>query len=446
MTIHSRRGFVGLALATAAAATARDSASIGLATSATRAVPAQSFADAVGICTHPNWRKTVWGSGKWPAVLAETGVGHVRGKLGAGGVGRAALGDLRGFLDRGGKLCALVANSGPVFDLPLIRKNIDFLASNVGAGHLSAIEGANEYNSPSDRPPDWAPRLRAFSKWLHDTVRADRRLDGVPLVAPSIWGRLTSDYVATGDLGRNVDRGCLHYYTGGRRPTRMGGGILKDELGGILERSLKDAIRDASILAPRKPLWVTEFGYSVAGPGQPQSRHVVSEEAAAKYLLRGLLDMFGEGVERIFLYTLLDDRRSPPRYHGLADEKFRRRASFDAVKNLMDLIHDSGAPSGLSATLSYSLGGSGGIKRQLFQKRDGTFLLTLYQDVDSYDRSRRRNITVAPRAVELKLPSAAARIEVFTPTFDLKPRLRAANSNRIIVPVGDHVTVVRISV
>ena len=83
----------------------------------------------------------------------------------------------------------------------------------------------------------------------------------------------------------------------------------------------------------------------------------------------------------------------------------------------MNLMHDNGAPAVCRRRWPTHIGGSGGIKRQLFQKRDGTFLLTLYQDVDSYDRSRRRNIAVAPRPIELKLPSAAARIEVFTPTL-----------------------------
>ncbi|MDP1910280.1 MAG: hypothetical protein Q8K85_18435, partial [Hyphomicrobium sp.] len=290
----SRRHFVGLAIATAAAA-ACDRAGFARPASGQRAIPAQRFADSIGIATHPNWRRTVWGSSDWPAALTALGVANVRGKLGSGRGGEAALAGLGNFIAKGGKLCALVANSGQDFDLPAIAKSIDFLASNLGSRGLSAIEGPNEYNRPSRRPRDWVSRLRSFQTWLHDTVRADRRLDGVPLVAPSMWGRLSSDYRALGNLGRDADIGCLHYYTGGRRPSRVGISSRTSEDGRSSEQSLGDAIADARILTPGKPLWITEFGYNIAGPGQKLSRHAITEQSAAKYLLRGLFETFAAG-------------------------------------------------------------------------------------------------------------------------------------------------------
>ena len=42
------------------------------------------FADSIGICTHPNWRTPLWASSDWEDLLLETGVRHIRGKIGRG--------------------------------------------------------------------------------------------------------------------------------------------------------------------------------------------------------------------------------------------------------------------------------------------------------------------------------------------------------------------------
>ncbi|HEY0164413.1 MAG TPA: hypothetical protein VGB39_03465, partial [Sphingomicrobium sp.] len=218
------------------------------------------------------------------------------------------------------------------------------------------------------------------------------------------------------------------------------------EGGGAGDYSITDALRDAAVVAPSKPIWITEYGYPVAGPGTPLSGHMITEPAAAKYLLRGLLDAFGLGVEKIYIYSLIDDvQRSPPRYHGLLDGNLRPRPSYHAVKNLMALFADGGR-SFAPAALGYSLGNAGGsIRQQLFQKSDGSFLLTLYQDVDSYDRKSQRDLAVAPVPVPLTLTRAASRIEIYTPTTSARPVRTAANAAELTIPVGDHVTVVKIT-
>jgi len=81
----------------------------------------------------------------------------------------------------------------------------------------------------------------------------------------------------------------------------------------------------------------------------------------------------------------------------------------------------------------------------LFQKSDGTFLLALYQDVDSYDRRTRRDLPVAPLSVPLGLTRTAARIDVFTPTTHSAAVRSATGVNALTIPVGDHVTVVKIT-
>jgi hypothetical protein len=438
----SRRAFIGGGLAVLGAAALPLCARGSLRS----AIPARQFADAIGICTHPNWRTPLWGSSGWQDLFLQTGVGHTRGKIGRGSPERSGLTGLQPLFARNVKICVTIADQTDGLDRVGTKANLDFLADVVGAHNVSAIESANEYNNPKSRPPNWAVELRDFQKWLHDTVRADRRFDNVPLVGPSIWGRLTDDYRALGNIAAEVDKGCIHYYTGGRRPTLAGRPQRRSEGGGPDTYGMADAIGEARILAPSRPMWMTEFGYAIAGPGLPQSDYFITEFAAAKYLLRGLLDAFGEGVEKIYIYSLLDDvGRSTPRYHGLADGNLRPRQTFEAVRNLMALFADRAGPF-RTGELDFSIANGGsGIKQQLFQTTDGAFLLTMYRDVDSYDRTAMRDIAVEPLPVVLKLAQPASRIEVFTPTMSNRPAQRVANAATLTVSVADEVTVVRVT-
>jgi hypothetical protein len=407
-----------------------------------RATPARKFFDAVGICTHPNWNGTLWQNSNWEAVFLETGVKNTRGKVGSGDSGRAALNHLQKLFSQGVKICVTVADQNDGLNRAGTKANVDFLASAVGGENISGIESANEYSNPATRPADWANQLREFHKWLYATVKSKPALSNVPVIGPSIWGRQTNDYITLGNLEPNIDRGCLHWYTGGRRPTRAGmPGKPADFTYG-----LKDAIREAKVLAPTKPMWITEYGYPIVGPGTPLSSFTVTEKAAAKYLIRGLFDEFGLGIEKMNIYALADDvHRDPPRYHGLTDGTLKRRLSFYAVKNLMTLFRDTGSLAS-AGSLDFTLGNlTSVIRRQLFQKSDRSFLLIMYQDVDSYDRVQFRDIVVAPVSVRLNLAQTASKIEVFTPTMSATATQSVANAKVLTIPVGDHVTVVRIT-
>jgi len=409
-----------------------------------RPVPARRFVDAVGIVTHPNQRRSAWGTTDWEHAFLETGVMNMRGLVGSRAGGRAAMGHLDPLFRAGVKLCALVTTKGPDFNLQEIGENLDFLASNVGATNLCGVESANEYNKPSKRPADWVTRLRHFQAWLYESVKANPNLRSAPVVGPSIWGRLTTDIQALGNLEPYIDKACLHYYTGGRRPTRAGRPSGADEGGGSAEYTLADSIRDAELLAPGKGLYVTEFGYPVAGPGLPLSTGFITPTAAAKYLLRGLFDMFGDGVEKIFIYTLIDDvERNPPRYHGLMSGSLERRPAFYALKNLMGLMRDSDR-SFTVQPLELTIDNASRFKSMLFQKSDGSYLLTLYQDVDSYDRRAAQDTQVSPVPATLTFARPPKSVEIYAPTFDSGPKQKGSKTSRVSIPVGDQLIVVKI--
>ncbi len=437
MSFISRRSFVGGGLAVMGA-TALPLPAFGAAIRASRA---GAFTNTVGIVTHAHWGGTIWSTTDWESLFLETGVMNTRGKIGRGTGGKAALADLQKLFSRGVKICATVAD--PNLDRVATKANVDFLANSVGAQNLSGIESANEYSNPSTRPADWAAQLRSFHQWLYDTVKSNSALQNVPVVGPSIWGRLTWDYIELGDLEPKVDRGCLHYYTGGRRPSIAGSPSSRNALGSGTYYYMADAIREAKVLAPNKPMYITEYGHPINGPNSPLSGYIITETAAAKYLPRGLLEGFGHGMEKMNIYSLIDDvQRS--KYHGLLDGSLNRRLTFHAVKNLMTLFADSSSMF-TPGTLDYTLSNvSSNIKQQLFQKSDGSFLLTMYQDVDSYDRLNKRDTVVLPVSVGLNLGQAAS-IQTFTPSLGAGATKSVSNVSALTIPVGDHVTVVKIT-
>lgn len=435
----SRRTFVagGLAAAAATAVPMRASAAVVAAT------PARRFVDSVGICTHPHWGGTLWDNLDWESAFIETRVMNTRGKMGRGTGGKAALSTMQTLFSRGVKMCVTVTDQANGLDRVGTKANLDFLADYVGVQNISGIESANEYSNPSTRPTDWATQLRSYQKWLHDTVRANSKFNNIPLIAPSIWGRLTQDYITLGNLEPNVDRGCMHWYPSGRRPSIGGSPSSRDVNGGATYYTINQAVKEASVLAPTKPLWITEYGHAITGPNDPLSGWIITETAAAKYFLRGLFDAYAAGVQKTHIYSLIDDvNRS--KYHGLMDGTLRKRKTFYAVRNLMTLFADSStayASTGLDITISNA---PSSIRRQLFQKSNGSYLLIMYQDVDSYDRANKRDTSVPLISVGLNL-TKAAKIEVINPTMSLTVVKSVTSGTSTTIPVGDHVTVVRIT-
>ena len=409
------------------------------------AIASSAFANAVGINIHPTWRRTLWGAADWQSALLETGVSNVRGEIASGSAGQESLGKMQRLFARGIKLCALVAPHARHFDLRQIGANIAFLANHVGAANLCAIESANEYDAPSLEAPDWATQLRHFQSWLYEVVRANHRLDGVPVIGPSIWNRLTADIVKLGSLEPYLDASCMHYYTGGLRPSLALKPGNAHPITGPATYTLADAVREARTQGPSKPLYVTEFGYTVASAGSAPNSVSVSEKAAAKYLLRGLFDLFAAGARMMFIYSLIDDvQRAVPTHYGLLDGALNRRRSFFALSNLMSLVRDSASPSH-PRPLPLAISADAPVRTTLMEKSDGSYVLVMYQDVSSYDRAAKRDLDVAPLAVTVALPGRAESVQAYMPTMSRSVAERFGSTQKFTVPVADHVTVVSIT-
>lgn len=372
---------------------------------------AARFYRSLGINTHPNWLSTNWGTVDWQTPLVALGLPASRGMIGKN---PTVLDKMKPVFDAGMQHCTLIVQSaGTTLDKTEAAAHIAFLKDRVGTQRVCGIEGPNEFNKTG--PADWADVLRDFVKWTHDEVRKDAAFASVPLIAPSIWKRELSGYQAVGDISAYVDKGCIHAYSGNRLPTLIDSGTMQD------------ALDNARILTPSKPIWMTETGWMTGG------NWPVSERAQAKYILRNYCQTMLHGVERNFLYELMDDQSN---LWGICDSACRPKPAYGALRNLAGLVRDN---RDTGATLDYKLGGPSSLTSLALAKSDGTFLLLLWLEVSSYsggsDIETRESATVS-------FPTAMS-YEVYRPTFAAAADL-TGNGTGLTLEVADELTVIRL--
>jgi hypothetical protein len=399
--------------------------------SRTLAVPAYKVHDSIGVCTHAGWINTNWQTVNWTDKVIELGVKHIRSDFGTNNI---ALNNFKKLFTVGVKLNALMPRAISL-DTTKATAWINWVATNIGGSNLSGIESLNEFNN-SSRPTNWVTVLRNYQAWLYKTVKSNTKISNVPVIGPSIWMRLTKDYTAVGNLEPNLDKGCIHYYTAARRPTRV-------PINSGTEVAMEQALTDAKILAPTKKLWATEYGYDNPAPGAALTSWIVNENVAAKYLVREVFDLYVAGVERSFIYALMDDPGTE-HYWGLTNAGGTPKKQFLAIKNLISLLKDESGKDLTDRQFDYTIGNST-VKKLLMHQSNGAILLALYQDVDSYNRTTKKEIIVNPVSVPLSFPSNMAKIEVIGVGPELKQINTVTNVNNVTVSVADSVVIVRIT-
>lgn len=156
------------------------------------------------------------------------------------------------------------------------------------------------------------------------------------------------------------------------------------------------------------PIWITEFGNTTA----PNTVNAVTEEVQAKYLSRGLLELYKRGIPRTFIYELLDEgafESSPFHgYFGLVRQDGTAKPAFTTISNLLNILSDQSGSFTLN-TLSYSIdGGDSNLHHLLLQKASGTFYLVLWNETaSSITNDVIQSVTVnlgAPKWLKLYLP------------------------------------------
>jgi hypothetical protein len=289
---------------------------------------------------------------------------------------------------------------------------------------IECLEGPNEMDVSGEA--NWPAVLAAYQTPLYGFAKTMAQGIAMPVIAPSM--AYPSSAAAAGLM--ECDFGNWHYYPAGNMPTV-----------GFTSTPAQPTQLEA--INGTKPIMATESGYHNAihqTGGQPG----VSEIAAAKYILRLLLNNFSRGIVRTYLYELQDEGSDPTltnatyawgmiRWDGTVKPVYR------AVRNLLTLLPTNTSPA-LTA-LNYTLSGAS-VSSLLLQQSDGTWLLFLWQEISCYNLTTNTDITNPNVSVILTLPSNCY-VAVYEP-FAQEGPLTMTDSSSISLEIGDHPTAVKI--
>ncbi|MDB4909355.1 MAG: hypothetical protein JWO39_178 [Gemmatimonadetes bacterium] len=334
------------------------------------------------------------------------------------------------------------------------QRPLDTAIARVGAANVLAFEGPNEVDNNNQ---GWGGQTRygEYARTFQASMYAHAKQIAPSVSVLGLTVTSGDGARAVGDVSAYMDAGTLHPYPDGDVPAAH-------------LASMQSAL--AALNAAKKPWWVTETGYHTS-PNATESLYQpgVSDIAQSKYVPRLYLDYFAAGIPYTSVYELIDehdDKSNAEANYGLMYNDGTPKPAYGALRNLLALLADRGAPF-TPTSLRYTLGGATStIRQSLFQKRDGRFYLVLWNEVPVYQpkavggmagRVRKywervagasdevRDVFNAPVPVSVALAAKARTITLYAPLHGVEPLSVSSNVSSIVVPVPDNPVVVEIT-
>ncbi len=398
---------------------------------------ADQIADMVGCNTHFSWAGIYSDSfTTLKSRLKELGVRHVRDtNMGSDSIFNDRINQLAGTGIKSDIICE------PWWTWP---ENLSYFKAIKYQSNapVELIEYPNEW---FDYPGVSASKCITDYISFYNTYKGDTATAALPLFGPSFSNNAygPEQFLDSGgyDMTDKMDYGNLHCYPGGtyvEGPQGGGNGISLDA----------DITEYHSINHGNKLLAATETGYQLPSNGQ----WGVTDSVAAKYDPRMLMWYLKKGLKYAYLYQLINDNNSHAGavdYYGILDSNCRGRLSFYAIKNTIKLFSDPGMAF-TPGTLTYALSGDTAgahLQSMLFQKRNGNFLLVLWQAISSGTCNASpedfNNLAVA---VKVTISGIAGGTALgYTPSFDSNAVASFASIDTMAVNVADHIYVLEIT-
>ncbi len=402
-------------------------------------VRAEDFVSSIGVNIHLSYFDRVYGSHFRSIVvprLQELGVRHLRD----GGTTlpnedwmREVYGRWRETAEATGARFTIIMSprrtaTGPGTNYADMS-HVTELRTRIGDEHIAAWEGVNEHDL-SGRPA-FPAEVRSLQQALYakvkqDPVSAARHV----VVGPSIANVSTAPQV--GDLSAFMDAGAVHPYDGGKVPST----------------NLRQHVDGMRPVNGSKSVWATEVGYHTASTSTNPWHWALTETAQAKYTTRQFLELFNAGVQRSFAYELIDqglDTSDMEQRFGLLRNDGTRKPAFIALRNLIALLSDRGAPPFVPRSLNLRItGDTTGLRRLVLEKADGRRYLVFWQNSVSYDEVHRRDVPVAPHTIAVTFDTPMTAASIYVPLIDAGVSSVQHNVRTITVSVPDHPIVIEL--
>ncbi len=298
---------------------------------------------------------------------------------------------------------------------------------NAFAPYVDFVEPANEADNV--KHPNWN-QMRSDQRNLWRTVRSNRAWDNITVLGPSFAN--SKDHAdLVGPLDAYEDAGQLHNSTCDWNP---GTDIVWVSIDVNTVR-----IRPTTRY---KPIWTTENGYS-----DNHSRGcALTDDIIAKYLPRTSTERWLHGEARTYFDVLTDDPHNVVFGKlGLLHADGTPKPQFLALSNLIHLLADPGSaprPTHVSYTIS---GATPDLHHLLLARRDGTYDLLLYREVEAYDHFAHIRVDIATEQLRLTIPGVkhVAQYRYNSDySFGASTLAIGANQRTATFPVSDSISVV----
>ncbi|MBP0496235.1 calcium-binding protein [Pararoseomonas indoligenes] len=404
---------------------------------------ASAFLDAMGVNTHVN----NWGNGssyedfdKVRGALTYLGIQYIRDGVPIENTSFPRYEALAGAGYRFDFIVSAVDfNIAGSYEIDLKRLNA--FAKDY-AGSIAAIEGFNEVNTwtvhhdgrDSGTDLSLAHDLQGM---LYDNLKASPLLSQIPVLNVTVGGLSVESAAGLGDLSAASDYGNWHiYFAHGEQPGR----------------NIAAGVAAAKTFNPEDPVQITETGNYTAVHSTDHSPGGVSEIAQAKLNLNLLFDAAKAGVERTYLYELLDTGIEPDTTFGGSLGLFHGdgtpKPAATAIHNLREILADNG----LKAT---------GIPQEaprislsdlppnsntlLLQKADGRYDLVIWAEPDIWDEQNHTDLSAPTSYVTVTFDRPFGGVAVYDPLLGTNPVAQAGNTDSISVAITDHPIIIELS-
>lgn len=393
---------------------------------------AASFADSIGINTHMSSEAYASRYRLVRDLLGASGIRHLRDEI-------RPRNDLTQWRDLFGRysIRSHLLVSPATNTMTQMLEYIDAL----GVEKISAIEGQNEgdgdwFKAQKAALPDWSAAVVAYQREVFEALRSRFPATELPIVSPTVLDWKPGDMRKISGAADFCDIVAIHSYVQHAEEPET---AKRYAAVSWYLQNMRDVFK------PGAPAMATETGYN----NTTANGRGVSETAAAIYIPRLLLNNFAAGVQRTFLYQLLDAGADPDNsehHWGLVRNDGTPKPAFQAVAALLGAFRNEGEGSHKTAeTAGVSLRDAPPAARLLqFQKANGTIILAIWRAVPCWDVATTEDIPVAPRPVIFIPGRPAATAELMVLAEDCAWTDVPVSRDGVRVEVGSQVTLVRL--
>jgi hypothetical protein len=297
---------------------------------------------------------------------------------------------------------------------------------------VESYEGPNEADTQGDS--NWVADTRSFMQAVYPSIKSNSSTSTIPVLGNTLAGA-SSDWAALGNMTAYEDYGNMHPYANTQNPSFNFTADLAAQVA----------------VSGSQNIYITESGWSNAMQATDNSPNV-TEDVSSRYIGRLFFETMLHNWPRTYVYELLDEQADPAmtstqQHFGLFRNDYSAKPAATVVANLITLMSDKGGVV-TEIPLSYTLGTtSTNVHHLLFQKRNGSYWLALWQEVSDWSgwNAQGTPIVNPDVPVTLTLPSEAASIQGFLPLVSTYPAYSFSNRNTVTMMVPDNPLLVEIS-